>query len=132
MQEDNHIGDQRARDFVAALRSFEQDGNPSGLVASFTDGATVWRLDGRGERTDVEAFWTEYRERFERVSTTFRRAVESQDRVALEWDSDSVLADGTPRTVRGVTVLDLGDGGVDELRTYYDTAAFATGPTAGA
>lgn len=130
MQEDNHIGDQRVREFVAALRSFEQDGDPSGLVRCFADGATVWRLDGLGERTDVEAFWTEYRARFRELTTTFRRAVETGDRAALEWDSDTVLADGTPRTVRGVTLLDLGGGGVTALRAYYDTAAFAPAPAA--
>lgn len=128
MTQDNHIGDQRVRRFVAALRSFEQSGEPSDLVGAFADGATVWRLDGHGERTDVEQFWLEYRSRFEKLSTTFHQAVEAQDRAALEWSSDTVLADGTPRTVGGVTVLELVDGGVGALRAYYDTAAFAPGP----
>lgn len=130
MTHDHRIGDQRTRRFVDALRSFEQDGEPSGLVAAFTDDATVWRLDGQGERTDVERFWREYRDRFRSLSTRFVHAVESPDRAALEWTSDTVLADGTPRTIDGVTVLELGEGGVGALRAYYDTAAFAPGPAA--
>ncbi|MDQ4116261.1 MAG: nuclear transport factor 2 family protein, partial [Actinomycetota bacterium] len=121
----------RAREFVAALRSFEQDGDPSGLVAQFTDGAVVSRLDGRGERTDVEAFWREYRAQFERVSTTFRNAVEGDGEVALEWDSD-VVSDGHPFTYRGVTVLaiDPQADAVTSARTYYDSAALLGGPAA--
>ncbi|TCK21083.1 nuclear transport factor 2 family protein [Pseudonocardia endophytica] len=127
--EDNHIDTPRAREFVAALRSFEQDGNPSGLVAQFADGATVWRLDGRAERTDVEAFWREYRDQFERVSTTFRNAVENDREVALEWDSDIVPAGGHPTTYRGVTVLEIDPSAdaVTALRVYYDTVAVTGG-----
>jgi hypothetical protein len=129
--EDNHIENPRARDFVAALRSFEQDGNPSGLVAQFGDGATVSRLDGRGDRTDVESFWREYRDQFERVSTTFRNAVEGHGEVALEWDSD-VVTGGNPLTYSGVTVLaiDPQSDAVTSARTYYDSAALLGGPAA--
>lgn len=128
MQENNHIADPTARSFVAALRSFEQDGDLSGLVEHFADGATLTRLDARGARTDPRAFWREYRDQFEQVSTTFRNAVESRDQVALEWDSKAVLRHGTPVTYSGVTVLDLDAGSIVGLRTYYDTAAFTPGP----
>lgn len=129
--EDNHIANQRARSFVAALRSFESDGNPSGLVGQFADGATASRLDGRGDRTDVESFWTEYRAQFERVSTTFRNAVEGDGEVALEWDSDVVVG-GHPMTYSGVTVLTIDPQGdvVTSARTYYDSAALMGGPQA--
>ena len=130
--ENNHIENPRARSFVAALRSFESDGEPSGLVAQFTEGATVSRMDGRGERTDVEAFWREYRAQFDRVSTTFRNAVEGDGEVALEWDSDVVSAAGNPLTYSGVTVLviDPQSDVVTSARTYYDSAALMGGPAA--
>lgn len=130
MEENNHVHDARARGFVAALRSFEQDGNPAGLVECFAPGATATRLDGRGERTDLTGFWSEYREPFDRVRTTFRNAVETDGAAVLEWDSAAVLTGGTEVTVPGVTVLDLGEDGVTALRTYYDTAAFVPGPPA--
>lgn len=123
MQE-NHIVDPRARAFVAALRAFEQDSDPDELVALFAHDATLMRLDGRGERGDPAAFWREYREQFDELSTTFSNAVEGPDQIALEWSSDATLADKGPISYRGVTVLDLDGAKIAGLRTYYDTAAF--------
>lgn len=126
--EDNHITDNRARTFVAALRRFEQNADPAPLVALFSDGATAARLDARGERTDVTAFWTEYRGQFHELSTTFVNAVEGADQVALEWTTAATLTDDRPLHYRGVTVIDLDGDSIAALRTYYDTAAFAPIP----
>lgn len=131
--EDNHIDDPRARAFVAELRRFEQgrfdeDGDPTGLVELFADGATATRLDARGERGDVGAFWREYRGQFREVRTTFFDAVESGDQVALEWSSEATLTDGRLISYRGVTVLDLDGEKIARLRTYYDSAAFVAVP----
>ena len=125
--QDNHISDGRARRFVAELRRFEQDGDPTALAGLFTGGATVERLDARGERTDVEEFWREYRGQFDTLSTTFTDAVESADQVALEWRTAGTLPGGHPIHYRGVAVLDWKDEEVAALRTYYDTAAFTPG-----
>ncbi len=126
--EDNHIDDPRVRAFVAELRRFEQSSDPTDLVALFADQATATRLDARGERTDVAAFWREYRAQFDRLSTTFFDAVEGSEQVALEWTSEGTLTDGRPISYRGVTVLDLDGEKIDRLRTYYDSAAFVAVP----
>lgn len=126
--EDNHIADPRTRTFVAELRHFEQSSDPADLVALFADDATATRLDGRGDRSDVKAFWQEYRGQFDRLSTTFFDAVEGADQVALEWTTEATLADGGPVSYRGVTVLDLAGEKIAALRTYYDTAAFVPIP----
>ncbi|GAA2552563.1 nuclear transport factor 2 family protein [Pseudonocardia hydrocarbonoxydans] len=122
--EDNHITDPRARTFVAALRRFEQDADPAPLARLFSADATAMRLDARGERADVAAFWTEYREQFHELSTTFVNAVEDDDQVALEWTTTATLTDDRPLRYRGVTVIDLDGDDIVALRTYYDTAAF--------
>lgn len=138
--DDAGITDRRARAFAAALQAFERNGDAEDLLARFGDGATAERLDGRGARSDLDAFWREYRSPFERVATTFSNAVQTDGSVALEWHSDTVLSGGGPVTVRGVTVLDLADtdpdadddgaGAVTALRTYYDTAVFVAPPRA--
>jgi ketosteroid isomerase-like protein len=127
--EDNHIADPRARTFVAELRRFEQSSDPTDLVELFADDATATRFDGRGDRTDVTAFWQEYRAQFDHLSTTFFDAVEGSDQVALEWTSEATLTDGRPISYRGVTVLDLAGEQIARLRTYYDSAAFVAIPT---
>jgi ketosteroid isomerase-like protein len=91
------------------------------------------RLDPRGERTDVTAFWREYREQFHQLSTTFVNAVESTDQVALEWTTTATLTDDRPLEYRGVTVIDLDGDAIVALRSYYHTAAsprFAAAPDA--
>jgi ketosteroid isomerase-like protein len=122
--EDNHISDPRARTFVAALRRFEQDSDPAPLAGLFSDGATLTRLDARGDRSDATAFWREYRDRFHELSTTFTNAVEGPDQVALEWTTTATLTDDHPLDYRGVTIIDLDGDDIVALRTYYDTAAF--------
>lgn len=128
--EDNRISDPRARTFVAALRRFEQDADPAPLTELFSPDATATRLDARGDRTDVTAFWTEYRDQFHELSTTFVNAVESPDQVALEWTTTATLTDDRPLHYRGVTVIDLDGEAIVALRTYYDTAAFTAVPAA--
>jgi ketosteroid isomerase-like protein len=123
------IKDDRARDFATALQDFERSADPTDLVARFADGATLTRLDASGERDDPEAFWREYRDQFDDLSTTFTHAVEGEDRCALEWKSTGTLATGRPIEYRGVTVLEFDGSAVSRLRTYYDTAAF-TAPSA--
>jgi ketosteroid isomerase-like protein len=126
--EDNHIADPRARAFVAELRGFEQSSDPTDLVGLFAVDATATRLDARGERSDMTAFWREYRGQFDRLSTTFFDAVEGTDQVALEWTSEATLTTGRPISYRDVTVLDLAGEKIAGLRTYYDSAAFVAIP----
>jgi ketosteroid isomerase-like protein len=126
--EETPITDPRARTFAEALQDFERSGEPADLVALFTDDATLTRLDARGERGDPEAFWREYRDQFQELSTTFEHAVEGDDRCALEWTSKGTLATGRPVEYRGVTVVEFDGEAVSRLRTYYDTAAFTAVP----
>lgn len=127
--EDNHITDDRARRFAAGLRKFEQDSDPTPLVAQFAPDAVTQRLDARGERQgEVEAFWREYRAQFDEIRTTFFDVVEGDEQFALEWTSTGTLRDGRPIDYRGVTVIDLDGDLITRLRTYYDTAAFVQVP----
>lgn len=126
--EDNHIRDPRTRTFVAALRRFEQDSDPAPLAALFADGATATRLDSRGDRTDVSAFWQEYRDQFQDLTTTFFDAVEGEDQCALEWSTSATLREGRDIEYLGVTVIDLDGDEIVRLRTYYDSAAFVVVP----
>lgn len=122
--DDSHITDSRARAFAGALQTFEADGDPASLTRLFADDATVLRLDARGERTDVEQFWREYRDQFTEISTTFTHAVQGDDACVLEWDSAARLTNGRPVEYRGVTVIEFDGDAITRLRTYYDSAAF--------
>ena len=127
--QDNHITDDRARRFVGRLRRFEQDGDAATLAELYADDATTERFDARGERRgEVEAFWTEYRDQFQEISTTFSNAIEGGDEFALEWTSKATLPDGRPLEYRGVTAIGFDGDRIVWLRTYYDSARFAVIP----
>ena len=125
---DTQINDDRYRAFADALQTFEKDGDASSFAKLFGSGATAERLDARGERSDIEAFWQEYRDQFSSLSTSFSNAVEGSDEAVLEWTTTGSLADGRDITYRGVTVLQLDGDKVAKLRTYYDSAQFAAIP----
>lgn len=126
--EDNHINDDRARAFAGGLRKFEQDSDTAAFAELFAEGATLQRLDARGERGDVEGFWREYREQFDEIRTTFYNVVEGSDQFALEWTSKATLNGGRDIEYRGVTVIDLEGELIVRLRTYYDSAVFTLVP----
>jgi ketosteroid isomerase-like protein len=130
--DDSQITDTRARSFAGALQAFEADADPASLTPLFADGATVLRLDARGERTDVEQFWREYRDQFTDISTTFTHPVQGDGACVLEWDSEARLANGRPVEYRGVTVLEFDGDAISRLRTYYDSAAFVAIPASAA
>jgi ketosteroid isomerase-like protein len=125
---DTQINDDRYRAFADGLQTFEKDGDASAFAALFGSGATAERLDARGARTDIEAFWQEYRNQFSSLSTSFHNAVEDTDQAVLEWTTEGALADGRDITYRGVTYIQLDGDKVSTLRTYYDSAQFAAIP----
>lgn len=130
--DDSQITDPRARSFAEALQTFEAESDTASLTPLFADDATVLRLDARGERTDVEAFWREYREQFSEISTTFTHAVVGDDACVLEWGSEATLINGRSVDYRGVTVLEFDGDAITRLRTYYDSAAFVAIPASAA
>jgi ketosteroid isomerase-like protein len=130
--DDSQITDPRARTFADALQAFEADADPATLTPLFADDATALRLDARGERTDVERFWREYRAQFSEISTTFTHAVAGDDACVLEWGSEARLINGRTVEYRGVTVLEFDGEAITRLRTYYDSAAFIAIPASAA
>jgi len=123
----------RADSFAQALQQLDESGDPSQLVAQFADGAELRRPElekAQGPTTDVEQFWSSYRDQFSSISTEFTHVVESGDLAVLEWTSTGTLTAGREIEYAGVSLLTFGDGdGVSRFSTYYDTAAFVVPAT---
>jgi ketosteroid isomerase-like protein len=128
---DNVVQNETARGFIAALRTLEQDHDCEPMIELFTGDAQLSRLDRPGAQGDARQFWTEYRRSFGEIGTTFTHATEGGAGVALEWTSQGSTSDGRGVDYAGVTILDLDGQQVTGLRTYYDSAAFLTGPARG-
>lgn len=124
---DNGVQDRTARRFIAAVRTLEQDGDLEPMVMLFADHAELSKLDGRGVRHGrggAREFWTEYRDAFSEITTTFTHATEGSVAVALEWTAQGTLAGGRAVDYAGATVIDLDGDWITGCRTYYDSAAF--------
>ncbi len=120
----------RADSFAQALQQMEQSGDPSDLLAQFSDGAELKRpeLDhAQGPTEDAEQFWSAYRDQFSQISTEFTSVAEAGDIAVLEWQSQATLTAGRSIEYAGVSLLTFGDDDlVTRFSTYYDTAAFVT------
>lgn len=127
---DNRITDPRVRDFVAALRTFEQGSDPAALTGLFAPDETVTRLDARGEPGDVQRSGGS----IGRSSTSSRPRSPTSSRASTSsrWSGRAPVASPTtgPSPTTGVTIIDLNGLKIVRLRTYYDTAAITSTPTA--
>ena len=121
--------------FTEALHRIDADRDTGPMVELTADDAELVKLDDRNQATGkdgAERFWTDYRDVFGDLETTFTHTVVGEDTAALEWTSTGTLRSGKPFEYKGVTVIQGDDEEVSGVRTYYDSAAFLqdTGGTA--
>ncbi len=119
--------DRTAGRFMQVLNEAEQTGNLDALVDLFAEGAELHNLVQDAPykgREGVRKFWEAYLSAFRKVHTDFLHAVEGRGDIALEWRAEGVLLSSDSIEFRGITVLELEEGLIKSLRTYYDTAAF--------
>ena len=121
--------------FADALHRIDADRDTGPMVELTADDAELVKLDERNQATGkdgAERFWTDYRNVFGDLETTFTHTVVGEDTAALEWTSTGTLRSGAPFEYKGVTIIQGDDETVSGVRTYYDSAAFLqeTGGTA--
>lgn len=119
------VQNETARRFVGALRTLEQEHDLGPMLELFAEDAQLTRVDGRGPRAARE-FWDEYIRTFAEIGTRFTHVTEGRAGVALEWRSQGTMPDGHGMDYAGATVLDVDSGLITGLRSYYDSAPFAT------
>lgn len=113
--------------FTSALDLLHKDGDVDQLVGLFSDDADLYKAGiphGQHGRDGARTFWEQYRNVFDEVDATFRHTVTDDGVAYLEWTSQGTMANGTPFTYDGVSVLEGNDDEISAFRTYYDTAAF--------
>ncbi|MEJ2870975.1 nuclear transport factor 2 family protein [Actinomycetospora sp. OC33-EN08] len=115
-----------ARRFVDALRAVEDQGDPEAM-AGLATADTRWTSSGAAHSSTgaegAREFWDAYRRAYGDITSHFTTVTETDSRAVLEWVSTGHHHDGQPVRYVGITVLDLGDDAVDEVRLYFDTTA---------
>ncbi len=121
--------------FVDALHALEQQGNVEQIASLFADNAELTNPQlhqpMRG-RDGARHFWSEYRDAFGDIRSSFKVTVESENTSALEWVSEGTMrATGKPFRYGGVTILEWSADRVSRFATYFDTQPLRVEPTLG-
>ena len=110
---------ERAQRFVDALAKLEADGDMEPLLSLFSDDAQVSNVASHrtfSGREGARQFWREYKGTLGQVRSTFRNLIESNDRVALEWETQGTAHNGAAISYEGVSIIEW-DG--DRIRRFY-------------
>jgi ketosteroid isomerase-like protein len=125
------VASMTAQKFIDALQAAERAMDPAPLAALFTDEAELTNLaktDPYRGQAGAQAFWQGYLDLFQEIRSDFTHVIEHDGVAVLEWVSQGALKAGAPIIYRGVSILELADGGVQRFRTYYDSGAFLPQP----
>ncbi len=109
-----------ASTFIAALNGLEQSGDAQRIANLFSDDARVSNpLMTETGREGAARFWSAYRSAFSRIASSFTSILEQDGRICLEWTSAGEI-EGEEVSYEGVSILEVGEGGVSAFRTYFD------------
>ncbi len=114
---------QVAEQFIEALHKLEEDRELDPIVATYSEDCEVGNIivpekfkgpDG------ARRFWSEYRDTFGEIHSSFRNVIASDGSAALEWTTKATSADGDPLEYDGVSILEIADGKVTRFRAYFN------------
>lgn len=114
---------QVAEQFIEALHKLEEDRELDPIVATYSEDCEVGNIivpekfkgpDG------ARRFWSEYRDTFGEIHSSFRNVIASDGSAALEWTTKATSADGDPLEYDGVSILEIEDGKVTRFRAYFN------------
>jgi ketosteroid isomerase-like protein len=121
--------------FIDTLHGIE-DGNAESIermVDLFSDNAElsnpiIERTGGqRAGRSQVAAFWQNYRASFREIRSEFYDITSSERAAGLFWRSTGTLATGTPLAYDGVSLLEFDDSGkIARFKGYFDSSQVVT------
>ena len=125
-----------AQQFIDALRTLEEQGDVDPMAALFANDAELTNPHLHEPMRGADGarrFWSEYRDAFGEIRSSFKAQVETENRAALEWLSEGTLRpDGKPFRYGGVTILEWSGDEISRFATYFDTTPLRVEPTLGA
>lgn len=112
-----------AQEFIDALHELERTGDPGALVARYADDCEVGNLTATGSfqgNGGARQFWSEHRQLFDELRSTFRNIIVEDGRAALEWTIEGRAKAGGEVTFTGVTLLEFEGESITRSMAYFD------------
>ena len=116
--------------FREALGRLEEHAEVDPLLELFAEDVvidTATPAPGLSGRDGARRLWTQDRELFSRVRSTFRNVVVDGDVAILEWHRDAQDRNGRDVSHPGVSVLELRDGEIARFAVHFDPTPLAPG-----
>lgn len=112
-----------AEQFIEALRKLESARETEPIVALFAEACRIGNVASTHEFEGADgarAFWENYRNTFDEVSSEFHNKIVSERAAALEWTTEGTNAAGEPIKYSGVSILETENGRIKRFFAYFD------------
>lgn len=109
--------------FMAALAEVESAGNIEPMVALYAGNSETGNIattEIYGGTEGARRFWTNYRDTFGEVGSTFRNKISTENGAALEWTTKGTVKNGQPIQYDGVSILETEGGVITRFYAYFD------------
>ena len=119
------MSEQKAEQFIAALRELEESENVESIVALYGENSEIGNstLTEPMRGTDgAREFWTSYRKTFGQISSEFKNKIHSETSSALEWTTTGTSSDGNKIIYDGVSVLEFDGDVISRFHAYFNPA----------
>ncbi len=109
-----------AQTFIDALGKLETGRDVEPLSSLFSSDAEISNpLIEQAGQDGAAAFWTTYRNSFDKIESQFSSIVQQDGKIMLEWKSSGQIK-GADIVYEGVSVIEVADDKICAFRTYFD------------
>jgi ketosteroid isomerase-like protein len=114
------MAENTAKNFIDALHKLESDRDLDTICGLFSDDCEIGNVVTEDKDISVRDFWTNYRDSFDRVESTFRNEIFTGEATALEWTTTGTNGKGDEIEYEGVSILETNDDKITRFHAYFD------------
>ena len=109
-----------AKNFINALNKLESDCDLETICSLFGDNCEIGNVVTEDKDISARDFWSNYRNSFDKVQSTFRNEIIMDGAVALEWKTTGTNGEGREFEYEGVSILETTNDKINRFHAYFD------------
>lgn len=114
------MAENTAKNFIDALKKLESDRDLETICGLFSENAKVGNVVTGDDKLDAKSFWTNYRDNFDTVSSTFHNEIITDSTAALEWTTTGTGNGSSEFEYDGVSILEIENDKITRFHAYFD------------